>query len=224
MGVHLIRTAVTERRSRACGVAERAVEGRREFRGIRHDRRVDKAVFVERGADRRHAAIHHVARRDHVRTGTRMADRSPGQHLERPVVVDIVTAQDAAVAVRGVLAHADVRDDIQLGRDGAERTDALLHNAVRVPCRAVLVLVLRQTEQQYTRHAVCAHALDRSAQHIGRIVILSGQRRNFVADALALDDEDRPDQAVRRNARLAHHAAQRIRRPQPPRPEILVEH
>ena len=83
---------------------------------------------------------------------------------------------------------------------------------------------LRQTEQQYTRHAVCAHALDRAAQHIGRIVILSGQRRNFVADALALDDEDRPDQAVRRNARLAHHAAQRIRRPQPPRTEILVEH
>lgn len=82
----------------------------------------------------------------------------------------------------------------------------------------------RQTEQQHTRNAVLAHSFDRLSEHIGRVVILSRQRLDLIADARALLDEDRPDQAVRRNARFAHHAAQRIRCPQSARTDGFVEH
>ena len=75
-----------------------------------------RPVVVERGAQRAHAAVHHVARRDGVRARLGLRDRRAGEQLERLVVVDdAVGAQDAAVAVRGVLAQAEVGEDQQVG-------------------------------------------------------------------------------------------------------------
>ena len=60
-GIHLVAATVAERRRRVGRVAERPVEGRGELGRVGHDRRVDQAVVVQRGADRAHAAVHHVA-------------------------------------------------------------------------------------------------------------------------------------------------------------------
>ena len=68
------------------------------------------------GAERAHAAVHHVARRDDVGAGARVGDGRAREQLERDVVVDLaVVAQHAAVAVRGVLAQAHVGDHEQVG-------------------------------------------------------------------------------------------------------------
>ena len=116
-GVHLVAAAVAERGRRAGGLAERAVEGGGELGGVGEDRRLGEALAVELGADRADAPVHHVRRGDDVGAGARVADGGPREQLERGVVVDgAVVAQDAAVAVVGVLAQAHVGDHEQLGQ------------------------------------------------------------------------------------------------------------
>ena len=53
--------------------------------------------------------------------GVDVADRRPREQVERLVVRDLAVAQDAAVAVRRVLAEADVGDQHELRVLGAER-------------------------------------------------------------------------------------------------------
>ena len=147
-----------------------------------------------------------MSRRDHVRTGARMADRSPCQHLERPVVVDIVTAQDAAVAVRGVLTHAHVGNHIKIRILRLDGADCLLYNAVFCPCtRADFVLVRRQAEQHDLFHARLDALLDGLTDAVGRPLKLTRQRCNRVFDVLALNRKNRINQAGRRHAGFAHH-------------------
>ena len=90
--------------------------------------------LVERGADRADAAVHHVRRRDDVdarlrRTSAAVRD----QQLERCVVVDVAAVvEDAAVAVVGVLAVAEIGRDHHLGQRRFDRADRALHDAVRI--------------------------------------------------------------------------------------------
>ena len=99
-------------------------------------------MLVERGAQRAHAAVHHVARRDRVGARLGLGDRGAREQLERLVVVDdAVGAQHAAVAVRGVLAQAEVGDDQQVRVGGLDRARGELDHALVVPrARALLVL------------------------------------------------------------------------------------
>ena len=99
-------------------------------------------MVVERGAQRADAAVHHVARRDGVGARLGLRDGGARQQLERQVVVDdAVGAQHAAVAVRGVLAQAQVGDDEQVRVGGLDRARGELDHALVVPrARALLVL------------------------------------------------------------------------------------
>ena len=114
-----------------------------------------KPSLVERRADRADAAVHHVARRDHVGAGARLRDRGARQQLERRVVVDVaVVAQDAAVAVVGVLAQAHVGHHEQVGVGLLDRARGELDDALVVPgARALGVLRGRDPEQQHGRDA-----------------------------------------------------------------------
>jgi hypothetical protein len=58
-----------------------------------------KPALVERLANRRHAAVHHVRRRHDVGAGDRMRQRRPGQLVDSRVVDDLVSLDDAAVTV-----------------------------------------------------------------------------------------------------------------------------
>ena len=70
------------------------------------------------------------------------------EQLERRVVVDLVAAEHAAVAVRGVLAEADVGQEQQLGKARPERTERLLDDPLGDPgARALVVLLLRDAEE-----------------------------------------------------------------------------
>ncbi len=139
--IHLVAAPVAERGRRVGRLAERAVEGRGELRAVGEDRHVREALGVERGADRADAAVHHVARRDDVRAGARLADGRAREQLERRVVVDRLAVQHAAVPVARVLAQAEVGDHEQVGVRGVDRADRLLDDAVVVPGAGALLVL-----------------------------------------------------------------------------------
>ena len=143
-GIHLVAAAVALLRRRLGHVAEGAVEGRRVLRGVGDDRRLGQRL-----ADRTDAAVHHVARRDGVGARVDVRDRRPREEVERLVVHDLAVAQDAAVAVRGVLAEADVGDQDELRLLAPQRAECALDDPVVLPrARALLVLLLRDAEEE----------------------------------------------------------------------------
>ena len=106
--IHLVAAPIAELRRRIGGFAERTVEPRAVLGRVGHDGRALEAALVERLADRRDAAVHHVRRRHEVGAGHRVRQRRLRQLRDGRVVEDLVALDDAAVAVRGVLAEADV--------------------------------------------------------------------------------------------------------------------
>ena len=131
-GIHLVRAAVAELRRRRGRVAERTVERRTVLGRVRHDRDVLEPALVERLADRADAAVHHVRRRDDVGAGGGVRDGRAHELLDRRIVGDLVVDDDAAVAVVGVLAEADVGDDQHVRRRALDRADRRLHRRLRI--------------------------------------------------------------------------------------------
>lgn len=130
----LVTFPVAERRAGASGVAERAVEAAREFSGVGHqDDLVGDASFDEFELDGADAAIVHVGRGDAMGAGfgighCDVADAVDGELIVKAAVV----AEDAAVAVGGVFAEADVGNDEELRKAGAEEADGLDDGALWV--------------------------------------------------------------------------------------------
>ena len=92
-------------------------------------------LLVERATNRADASIHHVARRDDVRAGRRVRERRAREQLERRIVVDLAVAQNSAVSVIGVLAHAHVGDHDELRKLFLERAHRVRHGTFVVPRR-----------------------------------------------------------------------------------------
>ena len=131
-GVHLVGALVAgQRLGRADRVAERAVEGRRVFRRIGHDRDVGEVCGVERLADRADPAVHHVGRRDDVAAGFRLHQRLLDQHRDGLVVEDDAVAHQAVMAVAGVGIERHVAQDADLRHFFLDRADG----AGRPDCR-----------------------------------------------------------------------------------------
>ena len=175
------------------------------------------ALLVELVADHPDAPVHHVRGRDDVGAGLGVRDRGLGEQLERDVVVDRAVADEAAVAVRRVLAQADVGDHGQVGVRLLQRADRQLHDAlVVVGAGAGLVLGGRDPEQD--------HRLDPDRQQLRRLgdelvdreAVDAGHRLDRLADVLAGDDEQRLDQVPRRQLGLANQVAEGLRSPQAP--------
>ena len=121
------------------------------------------------------------------------------------------------MAVRRVLAQADVGDHDQVGVGLLERPDRHLHDALRiVGAGAGLVLGGRDAEQD--------HGADPGRLELGRLgdqlgdreALDPGHRGHRLAHPLAGDDEQGLHEVARRELRLAHELAQGLRSPQPP--------
>jgi hypothetical protein len=90
------------------------------------------ALLVELAPDGPHATVHHVAGGDRVGACRRVGDRGLAQQLEGHVVVNLAVADNPAVAVRGVLAEADIGDHDDLGVGLLQRPDRHLDHALVV--------------------------------------------------------------------------------------------
>src|SRR6202035_2624397 len=122
-GVHLIATAIAKLRRGLSGFAEGAVETRAVFGGVGEDGHVFAFVGVEFGADGGYAAVHHVGGRDDVGPGAGMREGLLGEDFKRGVVGDFSVFDDAAVAVIGVFAEADVGNDQEIEFGAADGFD-----------------------------------------------------------------------------------------------------
>ena len=149
----------------------------------------------------------------------RVRDRHAREQLERRVVLHLAVLDDAAVAVRGVLAQAHVRHHQQLLAGRADRADRLLHDAVvGVALGAERVLGRGQPEQDHAADPELLDLLSLARHLVDRQVVAAGQRRDLAPQPLAGRHEQRVDQVRGRERRLAHHRAQPLAAPQPPGP------
>ncbi len=93
------------------------------------------AFVVQRGSDRLHPSVHHVAGRDHVRAGTRVRECGPRQQLEGRIIIYFSILEDPAVTVVCVLAQAHVGDHDQIGDLFLQRARRVLNRSLVVPGR-----------------------------------------------------------------------------------------
>ena len=126
--------------------------------------------------------------------------------------------EHAAVAVVGVLAQADVGDHHQVGQRLLDRAHRARHDAVvAVRLRAGRVLLLRNAEQDHRRDAEIAHRAALLHRLVDRQLRDARHRADRLRHPRARHDEQRQDELVDAQPRLAHHAAQRLVAPQPAR-------
>lgn len=117
---------------------ERSIQRARELRRVAHERAAVRIPRVHQPPlDRIYAAVHHVARGDAVRArgGVRERDvRDARGGLLGEERAGGVRAEEPAVPVRGVLAEADVRGDVERGEERAEAADRGDDGALGVVC------------------------------------------------------------------------------------------
>ena len=125
------------------------------------------------------------------------------------------------MAVRGVLAEADVGDEHERFRGGGllERAQAALHDAVVDPgAGAVLVFFGGKAEEQEAADAECGAGLGFLHGFVDGEVEDAGHGGDFAANAFALAEEERVDEGAGVQVRLAHERTHGRCGAQPPQP------
>lgn len=130
-GRQLVAPPVAKRGGAAGGVAEGPVQAAGELCRVGHeDDFVGDAGLDELELDGADAAVVHVRGGDAVGAGLGVGDCDVRDAVDaQGVVQGAVFAQDAAVAVRGVFAEADVGDDEEGGEGAAEEADGADYGA-----------------------------------------------------------------------------------------------
>ncbi len=125
---------------------------------------------------------------------------------------------DAAVAVAGVFAEADVGDEHELLRSGGlpDGAQTLLHDSVFVPgARGLLVFGVGQTEEQKAAQAEACGFFSFAYGFIHGEIEDAGHGADGVADALAGADEEWIDQVAGVERSFTDERAQRLSPSQP---------
>ena len=207
-------------------LAERSVERRGVLGGIRQDRHLGVTCEVEGGANCRHLTIHHPRGRHDVHAGLGLGDRNLGIAAQGGIVVDgPVGAQQAAVAVVGVLVEAEVGHELDLVAESlAQSAQRQLHDPVGVrSTRPGRILGRRHSEEDGRRHAHGDEFLDLDLDR-GQIELgHPGQRRDRLRGIDSLPHEDRRDQVSGSEHRFGDESTQCGRAAQSTQP-TLGEH
>ena len=122
--IHLIGVlaGAAELLGRAHGLAERTVEARGILGRVGENAGVHQARRLERRANGADAAVHHVGRGDHVRSGVRVRARLAHQRFDGEVVLHVACVVDQPVlAVRRERIESDVRDDAECSETPSSR-------------------------------------------------------------------------------------------------------
>ena len=122
------------------------------------------------------------------------------------------------MAVVGVLAEADVADDAEVGVGVLEGAHRLLDDAVGgvgLRCRASSFAAGRPKSSTAGTPQV-AQLARLGRELVERELVLAGHRRDLVADAAPVGDEQRVDEVARVQPRLGDEAAQGLAAAQTP--------
>jgi hypothetical protein len=144
-----------------------------------------------------------------------VADGDPGQTVQGFVVVHLLAAEDTAVAVVRILAHAHVGDDVKIRILCLDGPDSLLDNALLRPGGgAAAVLLRRQAEEDGVGYAVGQTFLHSLTHAVQAVVVLARQAGDGTHAGQGLVHKDRVDQGVRAEPGLPAQAADLLRPPE----------
>ena len=120
---------------------------------------------------------------------------------------------EAAVAVDGVLAQADVGDDQHVRHFALDGADRRLHRPLGIVGRRAdrRPSARGRPNSSTARHAVGPRGARFAHRFVDREVVHARHRRHLAPHASALADEQRQHELVRRQARFADQRAQRRR-------------
>ncbi len=212
--VHLVGAAVAEPGSRFGSLPERPVIAGCVFHCIAHDRHMYKPVGVQGLADCADPAVHHVRRRHHIRTRFGVGKGLPAEKFESGIVIHLAVPDRSAMAVVGVLAHADIGDDREAGNMLFQLPDSFLHHSVTAEGLAARsILALRDAEENDRRNSRFMGLLCLCHDILSRQLIDSGHGGNLLAHTAAKGGEHGVDQVVCRQRRFPHHAAENLLTP-----------
>ena len=180
-----------------------------------------KIAAVERGANGADHAVHHPAGGHDTGACLCVADRLPGQQLQRGVVVHVhstrMIVDDAAVTVIGVFAKADIGNDEQVRCCVLRGLHRLLHDAaVAVRIAALRILLSRDAEENNASQAETGRLAGLFSYQIDRKLGLPRHRVDRLLDALSRPREKRKNQLRRIDRRLAEQTADGRMIAQPP--------
>ncbi len=168
---------------------------------------------VEEAAHRQNSAIHHVTGCNGVRSRTRVVQGDLRERLDRAVVVDGAGTRDDVTAMAMVRrsAKAHVRPDQQGGTSLLDRGDCLRSESLRIQCGARLRILLRgRGEYQHRRHARGCDSLGVFDDLIDRHLRDPGHALDGMPYTATRHDEQRVDESIGCQARLAHHSSPNI--------------
>ena len=209
-----------ERLRRTHRVAERAVEGRRIFRGIGHDQRVldgRAASSAARMAPTRPSIMSDGAMMSQPASACTSACRTSTS--TRLVIGDIAVDQQAVMAVAGIGIERHVAQHADLGHrllDGAHRAADQIVGVERFA--PVVASSAQDRCRETARSPECrASPLPRRRRPRGRPTAARRPASTATGSRLlvAVDDEERPDQIGRRQRDLRHQPARPVVTPQP---------
>ena len=118
--------------------------------------------------------IHHPAGSHDVGAGPGLADRNFAQQGQRLVVEDLVSVDQAAVSVAGILAETEVGDHNDLRGLFYPGCSLLDYASGIVSARPDLVFFGRQTEEDHRRHAQIFQDLRLFGQALQAVPLLTG--------------------------------------------------
>lgn len=195
-GGKLVASAVTKGRGRAGSVSEGSVQTARELGRVRHEQGlVSNSLFDQLEFDGTDTAIVHVRRRNTVGSGLGIGKRNIRNAINRHLVVQAaVVPQDTAVAVRGILAEADIGADEDLRETTEDELNGLDNRALGIiSCAAQNVLgarLLGNTKQHDRSQSLVDKRLEEGRQPVDADLVLARKRGHMDHVVLAIGDED----------------------------------
>ena len=167
-----------------------------------------EALRFQRGADGADAPVHHVRRRDDVRSGARLIERLTDEDIDAGIVDDpVLGIEQTVVAVAGVRVERDVGQDADVRAAGLDRGDGAAHQIAGVKRLGPIVAAVGGggiREQGQARDAECGGFLRRRRQQVDRQALDTGHRRDRFSRVRPLGHEQRPDEVSRAEDRFGH--------------------
>ena len=125
-------------------------------------------------------SVHHIRWSHHICTCLYLGNCDLSQFVQSQVIVHIVSFQDSAVAMTGVLTHTDITDVVKIRHFFLCLLQCSLNNTITgIGSASHFIFVIRNTEQHNTANTCICHLLQDLRHPIQRITELSRHGRDL---------------------------------------------